>query len=186
VISGRGNSQLSANSGPNPNHGCVSKLGQQLRLLLEGGSCGSCLPVHLRGAGKVAENRGHHHHDVFWGPMRRESCIFYLSLAHTTSRGVKNVVLIRRQSVRQWLSLLGLARGQLSMRREAANRVTVDCWYRRRCGAVGVDASTSAYLRSRGCVMDAIPRSSSSSSRRVGYDAASDACSNGIGVFSVS
>jgi hypothetical protein len=30
---------------------------QELRLLLEGRSFGSCLPVHLRGAGKVAEIR---------------------------------------------------------------------------------------------------------------------------------
>ena len=30
--------------------------------------------------------------------------------------------------------------------REAANRVTVNCWYQRQCGAVGVDASTCAYL----------------------------------------
>jgi hypothetical protein len=25
--------------------------------------------------------------------------------------------------------------GQLSERREAANRVTIDCWYQRQCGA---------------------------------------------------
>ena len=28
--------------------------------------------------------------------------------------------------------------GQMSVRREAANRVTINCWYQRRCGAVGV------------------------------------------------
>jgi hypothetical protein len=32
----------------------------------------------------------------------------------------------------------------MSVRREAANRVTINCWYQRRCGAVGVDASTCA------------------------------------------
>jgi hypothetical protein len=32
------------------------------------------------------------------------------------------------------------------VRREAANRVTINCWYQRRCGAVGVDSSTCAYL----------------------------------------
>jgi hypothetical protein len=28
--------------------------------------------------------------------------------------------------------------GQMSVRREAANRATINCWYQRRCGAVGV------------------------------------------------
>jgi hypothetical protein len=52
-----------------------------------------------------------------------------------------NVVLIGCQSVRQWSSFLPSFRcGQLSVRREAANRVTIDCWYQRRCGAVGVDS----------------------------------------------
>jgi hypothetical protein len=46
-------------------------------------SFGSCPPTYLRGAGKVAEMIGHQHHDVFWDPMDRESCIFHLSLAHT-------------------------------------------------------------------------------------------------------
>jgi hypothetical protein len=32
--------------------------------------------------------------------------------------------------------------GQLSVRREAANRVTIDYWYKRQCGAVGVDSSS--------------------------------------------
>ena len=31
------------------------------------GASAPCLPVHLRGAGKVAEIRGHQHHAVFHG-----------------------------------------------------------------------------------------------------------------------
>jgi hypothetical protein len=31
------------------------------------------------------------------------------------------------------------------VRREAANRVTINCWYQRRCGAVCVDTSACAY-----------------------------------------
>jgi hypothetical protein len=50
------------------------------RLLLGGVSCGSCLPVHLRGAGKVAEIRGHQHHDVFHGTLDESRVISYLSL----------------------------------------------------------------------------------------------------------
>jgi hypothetical protein len=34
--------------------------------------------------------------------------------------------------------------GLLFVRREAANRVTINCWYQRRCSAVGV------YLRNAG------------------------------------
>jgi hypothetical protein len=40
------------------------------------GSSGSCLPVRLRGAVKVAEMRGHQHHDVNPGNPRREWCNF--------------------------------------------------------------------------------------------------------------
>jgi hypothetical protein len=58
-------------------------LGQELRLLPEGESSGSRPPAYLRGAGKVAEMIAHQHHDVFWDPRERESCIFHLSLAHT-------------------------------------------------------------------------------------------------------
>jgi hypothetical protein len=38
-------------------------------------SSGSCPPAYLRGAGKVAEIRGHQHHDIFWDP-RDESRVF--------------------------------------------------------------------------------------------------------------
>jgi hypothetical protein len=42
----------------------------ELRLLLERGSFGSRAPVHLRGAGKVTEIRGHQNHDVFHDESR--------------------------------------------------------------------------------------------------------------------
>jgi hypothetical protein len=62
---------------PDPCHATFhQERNERLRLLLEGGSCSSCRPVHLRGAGKVAEIRGHQHLDVFHG---RESCNFLLS-----------------------------------------------------------------------------------------------------------
>jgi hypothetical protein len=45
--------------------------------LLEGGSSGSRLPVHLRGGGKVAEIRGHQHHGALHGTLDgRASCSF--------------------------------------------------------------------------------------------------------------
>jgi hypothetical protein len=40
------------------------------------------------------------------------------------------------QGVRQWSASFRC--GLLSVRREAANRVTIQCWYQRRCGAFGV------------------------------------------------
>jgi hypothetical protein len=47
-----------------------------------GESSGSCPPAYLRGAGKVAEIRGHQHHDIFWDPRDESSVFSYLSLAH--------------------------------------------------------------------------------------------------------
>jgi hypothetical protein len=68
-----------------------------LRLLPEGGSSGSRPPVHLRGAGKVAEIRGHQHHDVLWNP-RRES---FSSLAHTHFQGPLRTCTRRRRCWRR-------------------------------------------------------------------------------------
>jgi hypothetical protein len=42
---------------PLPQCDCEQGSEKELRHLLESGSFGSCLPVHLRGAGKVAEIR---------------------------------------------------------------------------------------------------------------------------------
>ena len=39
------------------------------------------------------------------------------------------------------------------MRREAANRVTIQCWYQRQCGAVGGDSSTWCVVC--GCAVNA-------------------------------
>jgi hypothetical protein len=52
----------------------------KLRLLLEG-RC-SRPPAHLRGAGKVAETRGHQH-EVFHGPLDESRVISSQDLAHT-------------------------------------------------------------------------------------------------------
>ena len=49
-----------------------------LRLLPEG----SRPPAYLRGAGKVAEIRGHQQHDVFMD-LDESRVVFYLSFAHT-------------------------------------------------------------------------------------------------------
>jgi hypothetical protein len=55
---------------------------------LEGGSSGGALARQLTfwGAGKVAEIRGHQHHDVFMGPPRHASCNFLPKLSSHRSR----------------------------------------------------------------------------------------------------
>jgi hypothetical protein len=61
----------------------------QARAAPEGESSGSRPPAYLWGAGKVAEIKGHQHHDAFWD-LSRESCNF-LPQPELTRRGSLDV-----------------------------------------------------------------------------------------------